>query len=46
MLKGLLLAEVTCFWVHVDPPSVDVAAMSGWGDAMPPLRLRKEARQT
>ena len=46
VLNGLLLAEVTCFEVHVDPPSADVATTSGWGDAMPPLRLRKEARQT
>ncbi len=45
VLKGLLLAEVTCFCVQVDPPSVDVATSSGCGEALPPLRLRNEARQ-
>jgi hypothetical protein len=46
VLKGVLLAAVTCFWVQVFPPSVDVATISGWGDAMPLLKLRNEARQT
>src|SRR5215510_11350893 len=46
VLKGLLLAVVTCFGVQVDPPSVEVATISGWGAALPFSWLRKEARQT
>src|SRR5438093_1890649 len=45
-LNGLLLAEVTCFCVQVPPPSVEVATMRGWGAALPPLRLRNDAKQT
>src|SRR5574341_927512 len=45
VLKGLLLAEVTCFSVQVAPPSVEVATTSGWGNAKPWLKLRNEAQQ-
>src|SRR6058998_1588667 len=46
VLKGLLLAAVTCLCVQVSPPSVEVATTSGCGDAFPWLTLRNEARQT
>jgi hypothetical protein len=39
VLNGLLLAGVTCFCLHVLPPSVDVATIGKSGNEFPRLKL-------
>jgi hypothetical protein len=44
-LIPLSVAGPTCLLVHVAPPSLDRATLSGVGRAWPRLLLRKDAQQ-